>query len=198
MRVSRTLHFRVGDRARAGRLAVSFEADAVRRQEGATGSGGSLQLQQLSGSLEMVAVEVLLCGEDGQTFDQPLVSANRGPGPLTGGAHGHLGPWTCTPVREVEGRWAQQRVAAFGASALDYDLQQLARLLAALLGAALPPERFPARRLLHALRPALLGLGTSQGNTVVGPGAGGASVELPLGPAELLAHPPFAELIACR
>lgn len=143
----------------------------------------------------MVAVEVLLCGEDGQTFDQPLVSASRGPLTGLGGANGQLGPWTCTPVREVEGRWAQQRVASFGASALDLDLQQLARLLAALLGAALPPERFPARRLLHALRPALLGLGTSQGNTVAGPGA---SVELPLGPAELLAHPPFAELIACR
>jgi len=85
---------------------------------------------------------------------------------------------------------------------LDLNLQQLARLLAALLGAALPPERFPARRLLHALRPALLGLGSSQGNTVIGPVGGGflagASVELPLGPAELLAHPPFAELIACR
>eukprot|EP00747_Dinoflagellata_sp_TGD_P061724 gnl/TRDRNA2_/TRDRNA2_152654_c2_seq1.p1 gnl/TRDRNA2_/TRDRNA2_152654_c2~~gnl/TRDRNA2_/TRDRNA2_152654_c2_seq1.p1 ORF type:complete len:293 (-),score=50.89 gnl/TRDRNA2_/TRDRNA2_152654_c2_seq1:110-895(-) len=203
MRVARVLHFRLGSDGLTGRLKAKFEIDTWRD---ASGRGAPPPE-----NLEVTLVRVELQSAKG---GMTLAEARRAPQPpQVPGQPRSLGPWSPVSSCDIETQWEKYKAAAAAAAAAApcgghvptapvVDLRQLMRLMAALLGAALGTERVPVKRLMLALRAAMPGPGGGGGALgpsppeAAAPERVGRQAGAPLGPAELLAHPPFSE-IAC-
>jgi len=202
LNVIRVLHFSLGDQRIAGRLHLGIESEVQREAQGDRTTSPARP--------DILCVEVELA--TGDDAFKPLAAAHRMVQFSPPGADGSrsFGPWTCTDKREVERRWLEMRAKALGVLGLSLELKQFMRLMAGLLGAALLVEPVSHRRLWQGLKTVS---GPSQSARLrIGLGGLGLSAlaeqvqnarpfpdmdngSLPLGPAELLSHPPFFDFV---
>ncbi|CAK9063811.1 unnamed protein product [Durusdinium trenchii] len=209
LNIVRVIEFSLADSRVAGRLYVGFETEGHRENPGA---------EARSSRPDILCVEVELAGDAGKFTS--LCTAHRMV-QVTAGEQRSFGPWTCTDKREVEKRWLELRAKALGVLGLSFELRHFMRLMAALLGASLLPEPVSHRRLWNGLKPVVVGA-SPMARLRVGFGGlsthfpepptstsgsraaerGGRSEQdrggVPLGVAELLAHPPFADYVKSR
>ncbi|CAE7262024.1 unnamed protein product [Symbiodinium sp. CCMP2592] len=202
LNVIRVLHFSLGDQRIAGRLHLGIESEVQRETQGDRTTSPARP--------DILCVEVELA--TGDDAFKPLAAAHRMVQFSPPGADGSrsFGPWTCTDKREVERRWLEMRAKALGVLGLSLELKQFMRLMAGLLGAALLVEPVSHRRLWQGLKTVsgpsqsarlriglgglgLAGLAEQVQNARPFPDMDNGS--LPLGPAELLSHPPFSDFV---